>query len=139
MISRLTANMSIHQLAIRPDHEQPSELPGVTLNARLARTCTKSAQRIQRKPRGEQFNPASSKAGRAICAKIRIDQNWTIEVEILSEGRRKIFGSVPDDDDLCSTGAYFVHSVAQLRDLLSAKQSTKVANEYEYDRTFSPK
>ena len=75
----------------------------------------------------------------AIGMQLRIYEERAIQLEVLTEGGRKVRSAVPDDDQFGSPSTNIVYLVAQLLDLLAAKQSTKVSDEDQHDRAFFPK
>jgi hypothetical protein len=130
--------MAIDELSSRPDHEHPSELPGVSLDAGLARAGSQGTQGVARKPGGEHLDPPTAQACGPIGAKLRIHQDGPIESIILTEGLSEARGTVADDHELGSAGADLVYAVAQLRDLLTAEHSAEVSDEDEDDRAVLP-
>jgi uncharacterized membrane protein len=56
----------------------------------------------------------------------------------VTEVGRMLRLAIADDDQLGSTPADLRKRIAQLRDLLAAEDSTKVADEGEHDRLLAP-
>ena len=104
----------------------------------LEQAVPKHRESDQLGERREQLDAAPSKTGGAIGAKLGIHQEWAIELEVFTEGDSEVRSPVSDDDQLGSPRPNVAYLVAQLRDLLAAKQSTKVTEEDQHDRTFFP-
>jgi hypothetical protein len=139
MVPCLATHVLVGQVSTGTDHEYAPELPRVTLHAGLPRARAKSSQGIERHPWRKQLDAATTEACGAVGTKLRIHEERAIQLEVLTEGGRKVRSAVPDDDQLGSPGTNIIYLVSQLLDLLAAKQSTKVTDEDQHDRTFFPK
>jgi hypothetical protein len=138
MVPGLAAYVSVGQVSARTDHEYSPKLPGISLDTGLPRARPESSQGIKRKPRREQLDTTASETCGAIGAKLRIHEKRAVQLEVLTERGGKVRSPVSDDDRLSPSSSNIAYVVAQLRDLLTAKQSTKVTDENQNDRTFFP-
>ena len=120
------------------DHKGAAELPRVALDTGL------SAARSPRPPgrtgqlRRKQFDPAPPQARGPVGDQVGIDQQRAIEFEVFPKGLGKSFRAIADDDQFGAGLAQGWEGVTQLRDLLTAKQSTKVTNENHHRSGVGP-
>ena len=138
MVAGLAAGVAVEQRAIRADHEDSAELPGIALHLGLAEAAAQRAHGVERQPRREELDAATAQARRTIGAQLGIHEQRTVQREVLTEGRREVSAAVSDDHELGAPGADVFDPVAQLRDLLAAEQSAEVADEDEDDRAVLP-
>ena len=128
VISRLTAAILVEKVPAWPHHKDPAELPGITLDRILPIAGLQGAGRVGEKSRREDLCPTSPETGRTIAEQVRIDENRPRHIEIFAEGLRKRGRAVPDNHQRRSPGLDLFDLVAQLRDLLSAKESAEVTH-----------
>ena len=138
MISGLPADVAVAEFSPWLDDEDPAELPRIALDARLARTRTKGANRVEGELGRQGFQTSAPQTGGAVSTKFRVDQNRAIEVKILSECVREIGASRTHDHEFGPLATNILNLVAQLRDLLPAENSAKVANKGKDDRPHLP-
>jgi hypothetical protein len=94
--------------------------------------CT---DRVERHSWGEDFDPSSSKAGGTVAPQFGIDEDRSIDAEILAKCPCELGTAVADNPQVGTEISDLLYRVTQLRDLLTAEDSTKVSNEEE-DRRF---
>jgi hypothetical protein len=81
---------------------------------------------------------STSKTGSTIGMKIRIDEQQALDLELFTEILGEISIPVANDDDFDAERSPRLNRVAQLRNLLTAEESTEVAQEDEDDRSILP-
>ena len=132
------ADMRIRDRVARPDDKHATELPWVAVNAGLTGARAQRPRSVDEQSRREQLQVSSTQPRSAVRAQRGVNEHRAIQPELLAEPSREQCGSISDDDKLCAAFADRVDRVAQLRDLLTAEQSTEVSDESEDDRTFGP-
>ena len=131
VIPRLAAAILIEKVPAWPHHKDPAKLPGITLDRILPIAGLQGASRVGENSRGQDLGPTTPEPGRTVAEQVGVDENRARHIEVFAEGLRKLGRAVPDNHQGCSAGLDLFDSVAQLRDLLSAKQSTEVAYKEE--------
>ena len=126
------------QIAPRCQHEHTAELPWVTQHSTGARSFAQRAKGISDQLWGSNLAMSTSKAGRAISMEVRINEQQALDLEFLSEILCEISVPVADDDDFDTERSPRLNRVTQLRNLLTAEESTEVAQEDEDDRSILP-
>ena len=120
------------------DDEHPALLPRIALRASLdmpSRQCANSTLE-DAPPNGR--SQASLQTCGAVSDELRVDINPKAELPLLDESSCEMKASVSDHRKVRPAVFDLMLGVPQLRDLLSAEHSAKVANECEDDRAFSP-
>lgn len=138
VIARNLTDMRVGHRVARPDHKHATELPRVAVNAGLAGTGSQCPRPIDEQSRREQLEVSATQSRGPVRTQRRVDEHRAVQPELVAEPSREKRGAVSDDGKLCPAFADFVDRVAQLRDLLTAEQSTEVSDESENDRTFGP-
>ena len=131
MIPRLPAAVLVEKVPAWPHHKDPAELPGITLDRILPIAGLQGASRVGENSRGEDLGPTTPETGRTVGDQVGVDENRARHIQIFAEGLRKLGRAVPDNHQRGSAGFDLFDSVAQLRDLLSAKQSAEVPHKEE--------
>ena len=131
VIPRLAAAIVVEKVPAWPHHKDPAELPGITLDRILPIAGLQGASRVGENSRGQDFGPTTPKTSRTVAEQVGVDENRARHIQIFAKGLRKLGRPVPDNYQRGSAGFDLFDSVAQLRDLLSAKQSAEVPHKEE--------
>jgi len=130
--------MSEQDSALWINHKGTAKLPGITLYACLPEPLSEGPDSV---PCGLQVysiqDPAFQPSG-TVCSHGGIDEQWERDVLVLSEGLGMLWPAIADNDKFSAKGTDCVYHVAQLRDLLTAEQSPKMAYKDENNRPFLP-
>ena len=115
-----------------------SQLPGISLDTGLPKSLSKGPEDVFGGPQIDGvLDPAFQPCG-AVCLHGGVNQEWKRDVLLFLEGLSMLGPTVPHNDQFRSQGADVLHHIAQLRDLLAAEESAKVANEDKDNRLVLP-
>ena len=138
MITRLFADVrELHPVPGAND-EHPPLLPRIAYRRPLALPFPDGAQPAQDDAGTERAAQAALQAGGGVRPQLWIDVERTFHMLAVAEIAGMLRPAVADDDQLGSTPADLRKRVAQLRNLLAAEDSAKVADEGEHDRLLAP-
>jgi hypothetical protein len=126
------------QLSAGRENENTSELPGITLDRGLSRPTSQRANRVSDQPRRRNLAMPTTKPRCAIRMQIGIHEQKALYLELFAKRLGEIPISISDDHDLDALISPRLHRVAQLRDLLTTEQSTKMAQEDQNDGPVLP-
>ena len=138
MVSSGQAREPIQNLPVTRQNQDSTELPGVALHASLSMPPKQCPGCICDETGREKLSSTASKLRRAVGQQFLVDQNRNVELEISAKRSREVARTVADYDEIRSVGSNLGKGVAQLRNLLAAEKSAKVADEEHHPRTASP-
>jgi len=126
------------QLAARCKNEDATELPSVSLYRRLTSATSQRTNRIPDQLGRRHLATPAPETRRAVGMQIGVDEQSPLDLEFFAKRQSKIAVSVSHDHDVDILSRPRLHRVTQLRDLLTAKESTEVAQEDQNDRPVPP-
>jgi len=129
MITRLARPVGEAEIAPGRDDENATELPWIPFDTRLSRTFFVGTESVHNEPRRSDLRSAPPESGCAIGREFGVDEECSFDLELLSKRFCKHSVSVANDDDVDSLTLPATDGVTQLRDLLTAENSTEVAQE----------
>jgi hypothetical protein len=126
------------QFAARPEDQHATQLPSIALHGCLARPTSQSTNRISDQLRRRHLATPTPKLRRSVGMQVRVDEQMTFDFELFAKGLREAAITVPDDHHFDAPISPCLHRVTQLRNLLTAEESTKVTQEDQNDDTVLP-
>jgi hypothetical protein len=126
------------QLPPTRKNEHTAELPGITLHGGLSCPASQRADRVSDQLRRRNLAMATTKTSSAIRMQIGIHEQKALYLELFAKRLGEIPISISYDHDLDALISPRLHRVAQLRDLLTTEQSTKMAQEDQNDGPVLP-
>lgn len=138
MVSRLAAAISVEGFALGTENKHSALLPGIALEALLAKPFFKRPEPAAGSFERERGADAAFELGFGVGFAFRVGQEGEIEVLLVAKIRRLVRTSTAHHHQLCPLVANLFHRAAQLRDLLTAEQSPEMADEDENGGTFLP-
>ena len=138
MITGFLADVGEVDPVARPNDEHTPLLPGVAHCRALALPFAKGAEPAEDDAGAERAAQAALETGGRVGVQLGIDVERRFHVLGVTEVDRMLRLAVADDDQFGAAAADVWKCVTQLRDLLAAEDSTKVADEGEDHRLVTP-
>jgi hypothetical protein len=129
VIARLPAYLFIRDLSVGSNQKDSTQLPGVALQLFLPEPFSQCPHSVPKHTKVDRIRYPSLKACGLISIHLRINQQGKGQVLFTPEIRCMFGPAVAHNNEFSTQVTYFLFYVTQLRDLLTAEQSTEVPYE----------